>query len=59
MARVPAYLFNREIPNEELLNKIKTLTKEGKSPRQMKDEIDKVSLYTIRQYYSKIKRGIW
>lgn len=59
MTRTPLYLTNKEIPNEQLLNKIREMVKEGKSPKKMKSELSNVSLNTIRRYYTKIKRNVW
>ena len=59
MTRAPLYLTNKEIPNEELLNKIREMVKEGKSPKKMKSELSNVSLYIIIRYYTKIKRNVW
>lgn len=59
MSRHPIYLTNKEIPDEQLLNKIKVMTRDGKSPRKMKAELPDVSLYIIRRYYIKVRRGIW
>ena len=53
------YLINKEIPDEKLLNTIKEMVKDGKSPNKMKNELTNVSLYIIRRYYTKIRRGIW
>ena len=59
MSRAPAYLINKEVPDEKLLNTIKEMVKDGKSPNKIKIELSNVSLYIIRRYYTKIKRGIW
>ena len=59
MTRGPAYLINKEIPDEQLLNRIKEMVKDGKSPNKIKDELSNVSLYIIRRYYTKIRKGIW
>ena len=59
MSRAPAYLINKEVPDEQLLNKIRSMVKDGKSPKKMKNELSNVSLYIIRRYYTKIIRGIW
>lgn len=59
MPRYPIHLTGKQIPNEELLEKIKGMVKEGKSPKKMKGELQDTSLYTIRVYYTKIRRCIW
>lgn len=59
MTREPSYIKNKEIPNEELLNKIKGMIKDGKSPNKMKADLPDKSLYIIRRYYTKIIRGLW
>lgn len=59
MTRRPAYLINKEVPDEQLLNKIRDMTKEGKSPKEIKSELSNVSLYIIRRYYTKVRKGIW
>ena len=59
MTRLPIYLINKEVPNEQLLNKIKEMVKDGKSPNKIKIELPNTSLYIIRRYYTKIRKGIW
>lgn len=59
MSRAPAYLTYKEVPDELLLNRIRDMVKDGKSPKKMKNELSNVSLYIIRRYYTKIKRGVW
>jgi len=60
MTREPAYLKNKEIPDQILLIKIKEMVQKGKSPNKIKREMPEKSLYTIRRrYYTKILRGIW
>lgn len=59
MSRNPTYLTYREIPDEELVDKIKEMIKDGKSPKMMKRELSNVSLNVIRRYYTKIRKGIW
>jgi hypothetical protein len=59
MTREPAYLNNKEIPDEQLLIKIKEMVKDGKSPNKIKNEMSDISLYIIRRYYTKIKKGLW
>ena len=59
MTREPVYLKNKEIPDEYLLNKIKEMVRDGKSPNKIKRELPDKSLYMIRRYYTKIIRGIW
>lgn len=58
MSRNPAYLGHKEIPDEELLNKIKAMMKDGKGPNKMKPELPN-SLYIIRRYYTKILKKLW
>jgi len=50
---------NREIPDEKLLNKIKEMVRDGKTPKKIKCELPEISLYAIKRYYRKIRRGIW
>ena len=59
MSRLPAYIAHKEIPDEQLLNRIRDMVKDGKSPKKMKSELSNVSLYIIYRYYTKIRRGIW
>ena len=59
MSRAPAYLVNKEVPNEQLLKTIREMIKDGKSPNKIKNELANVSLYIIRRYYTKIRKGIW
>jgi len=59
MSRSPAYIVHKEIPDEQLLNRIRDMVKDGKSPKKMKSELSNVSLYIIIRYYTKIIRGIW
>lgn len=59
MSRYPIYLEHKEIPDIDLLNKIKVMVKDGKSPNKIKGELPNMSLYIIRRYYTKIRRGIW
>ena len=63
MSRSPAYLTNKEIPNDQLLDTMKEMIKDGKSPKEIKNELTNelqdVSLYIIRRYYTKIRKGIW
>ncbi len=59
MTRPPMYLLNKEVPDEILLNSIRGKVKDGKSPRKIKSELSNVSLYIIRRYYTKIRKGIW
>jgi hypothetical protein len=59
MTRNPFYLEHREIPDVDLLKKIKEMVKDGKNPRKMKEELPEKSLYMIQRYYSKIRRGSW
>lgn len=59
MSKYPIYLINKQVPDKELLDKIRVMMKEGKGPKKIKDELQNTSLYTIREYYSKIRRGIW
>jgi len=59
MSRAPEYLINKQIPDQQLLNKIKGMVKDGKSPKKIKGEMSNVSLYTIERYYTKIRKGIW
>jgi len=59
MSRAPAYLIYKEVPDEQLLNKIKEMVKDGKSPKKIKSELSNTSLYIIRRYYTKIRKGIW
>lgn len=53
------YLISKQVPDEELLNKIRIMIKEGKSPKKIKNELQDTSLYIIMRYYTKIRRGIW
>lgn len=59
MSRTPAYLVHKEVPDEQLLNKIRDMVKDGKSPKKIKGELSNVSMYIIRRYYTKIIKGIW
>ncbi len=59
MARMPAYINNKEIPDGQLLKTIKDLMKDGKSTRKIKSELPNVSMYKISRYYTKIQRGLW
>lgn len=59
MSRGPIYLERKQVPDKDLLIKIKKMVVEGKSPKKMKIELPGMSLYMISTYYSKIKRGIW
>ena len=59
MSRAPAYIVNKEVPNEQLLKTIREMVKDGKSPNKIKNELANVSLYIIRRYYTKIRKGIW
>ena len=59
MTRHPMYLTIKEVPDEQLLNTIKEMVKDGKSPKKIKSELSTVSLYIIIRYYRKIRRGIW
>lgn len=59
MTRYPVYLTSKHLPDEELLNKIRGMVKEGKGPKKIKNELQDTSLYIIMRYYTKIRRGIW
>lgn len=59
MSRHPIYLEHKQVPDEELLNKIREMVKDGKSPNKMREELPGTSLYIIRRYYDKINKGIW
>lgn len=59
MPRYPIYLGHKEVPDEDLLNKIKGMVKDGKGPKKIKGELPNMSLYIIGRYYTKIRRGIW
>ena len=59
MPRYPMYLTIREIPDEQLLNKIREMVKDGKGPKEIKEQLSTISLYRIRRYYTKIRKGIW
>lgn len=59
MSRHPAYLINKEVPDQQLLGTIRGMVKDGKSPKKIKSELSNVSLYIISRYYTKIRRGIW
>lgn len=59
MSRIPVFLVSKEIPNEQLLKKIKGMVKDGKSPKKIKSELPDTSLYIIYRYYTKIRRGTW
>ena len=59
ISRHPIYLEHKEVPNEDLLNKIKEMVKDGKSPKKIKGELSNTSLYIIIRYYTKIRRGTW
>jgi hypothetical protein len=59
MPRYPIYLTAREIPDQQLLNTIREMVKDGKSPKKIKCELSDVSLYMIRRYYTKIRSGKW
>jgi hypothetical protein len=59
MPRYPMYLTTREIPDQQLLNTIREMVKDGKSPKKIKGELSDVSLHMIRRYYMKIRSGKW
>jgi len=59
MPRYPMYLTAKEIPDQQLLNTIRAMVKDGKSPKKMKEELTNVSLCSIRRYYTKIRNGKW
>ena len=59
MAKTPMYLGYKQIPDVDLLTKIKVMMKDGKGTKKMKEELPGISLYTIRRYYSKIRKGLW
>jgi hypothetical protein len=69
MSRYPVYLTAKEIPDQKLLNVIKKMIKEGKGPKKIKEELSNeessneelpnISLYSIRRYYTKIRKGTW
>jgi hypothetical protein len=59
MSRNPAYLIHKEVPDQQLLITIREMVKDGKSPNKIKIELSNVSLYIIRRYYTKIRKGIW
>lgn len=59
MPRNPIYLEHKQVPDADLLTKIKGMIKDGKGPKQMKIELLDMSLYKISRYYSKVRRGIW
>lgn len=56
MSRYPIYLKNKEVPDPQLLDRIREMIKDGKSPNKIKEELRDVSLYIIRRYYTKIIR---
>lgn len=59
MSRGPTFLEHKQVPDEDILRRVKTMIKDGKGPKKMKEELPGMSLYTINTYYSKVKRGIW
>lgn len=59
MPRYPIYITGKQVPDEELLNKIRGMVKDGKSPKKIRDELQDTSLYVIARYYTKIRRGVW
>jgi hypothetical protein len=59
MPRYPVFFEHKEIPDADLLSEIKKMIKDGKGPKMMKIELPDRSLYSIRRYYTKIRRGIW
>lgn len=59
MTKYPAYLEYKQVPDADLLTKIKVMIKDGKGPKQMKIELPDASLCSIRMYYSKVRRGVW
>jgi hypothetical protein len=59
MTKTPMYLGYKQVPDVDLLTKIKVMTKDGMSPKKMKEELPEISLYTITRYYTKIRRCIW
>jgi hypothetical protein len=59
MVKNPIYLEHKQVPDEGILTKVKMMIGEGKGPKQMKEKLHDTSLYTIRRYYSKVRRGIW
>jgi hypothetical protein len=59
MTKNPVYLERKEIPDIDLLKKIKEMMGDGKNPKKMKEELPDKSLYMIQRYYAKIRRGVW
>jgi hypothetical protein len=59
MTRYPPYLEHKQIPDGDLLTKVKAMMKDGKGPKQMKVDMPNMSLYTLRRYYTKIRRCVW
>ncbi len=53
------HLVRRQIPDKELVKKIRRMIKEGKGPKRMKRELQDTPLCVIRRYYTKIRRGTW
>lgn len=59
MTKTPLYLGYKQVPDIDLLTKIKVMIKDGKGPKKIKEEIPDMSLYNITRYYTKIKRNVW
>lgn len=59
MTKTPMYLEYKQVPDIDLLTKIKVMIKDGKGPKKIKEELPGMSLYKITRYYTKIRRGIW
>lgn len=59
MTKYPPYLEHKQVPDADLLIKIKAMMKDGKGPKQMKMELSGTSLYSISRYYTKVRRGVW
>lgn len=52
------FLFKKEFPDKDLLNKIKNMISENKSMSAISREL-RISNYVSSKYYWKIVRGKW
>lgn len=59
MTRYPSYLEHKQVPDVDILKRIKVMMKNGKGPKQMHLELPEMSIYKLSRYYSKVRRGIW
>lgn len=59
MPRYPVYLIDKELPDQQLLNRIRDLSNDRKTMKEIKEKLPGISINIIRRYYMKIRRGIW